>query len=53
MRVGPFPMISGVMIVKTGEKVQLVPDYKPTTLLYFTLKERETVGGGREGERGR
>ena len=28
-------MIGGVMIVKSGEKVQLVPNYKPTTLLYF------------------
>ena len=28
-------MISGVMIVKLEEKVKLVPDYKPTTLLYF------------------
>ena len=28
-------MISGVMIVKSGEKVQLVRDYKPTTLLYY------------------
>ena len=32
------------MIVKSGEKVQLVPDYKPTTLL-FTL-----VSGHYEGE---
>ena len=30
-------MTSGVMIVKSGEKIQLVSDYKSITLLYFTL----------------
>ena len=31
VRVGPFSMISGV-IVKSGEKVRLGPDYKPAPL---------------------
>ena len=34
-------MISRVMIVKSGEKVKLVPDCKPTNLLYFTLMDNE------------
>ena len=31
VRVGPFPMISGV-IVKSGETLRLDPDYKPLPL---------------------
>ena len=31
LRVGPFPMTSGV-IVKSGEKFRLDPDYKPAPL---------------------
>ena len=34
-------MISRVMIVKSGEKVKLVPDCKPTNLLYFTFMDNE------------
>ena len=37
-------MISGVMIVKSGEKVQLVPDYKPTNLLFFHFTFWKVVG---------
>ena len=33
VRVGPFPIISGVMIVKSGEKFRLVPDYNLTNII--------------------
>ena len=36
VRVGPFPMISGV-IMKSGEKFQLDPDYKPAPLPFYVL----------------
>ena len=35
-RVGLFPMISGVIIVKLGEKFRLDSDYKPTPFFYKT-----------------
>ena len=36
VRVGPFPMISGV-IVKSGEKFRLDPGYKLTPLPFFAF----------------
>ena len=46
VRVGPFPMISGV-IVKSKEKLPLDPDYKPAPLPFLPLKSAVHSNGRR------